>query len=252
MIDHAAMTPYRHLIRFLVSLGTVLLVSCIEGREEIWLSANGTGRADVSYSLPAVAATLHGGEDGIRQLIRGLLEGNPAISSSKLEVSTIDDRLHIRVQASFESLLELKKLAQSASQGDLPSSARFMAGEVNVKIEGLTVDFSRTIAPGKALPGATFIPKSQTNHRTLTYIIHLPEAATESNATLINDKGRTLIWEFPLAQAIQKPVITRFKAPIPIPFWVPAAILTTLSVLVALIIFKLRKPGIPRPPLAAA
>jgi hypothetical protein len=235
----------RQLFRCLVSLSAITLVSCIDGREEIWLNANGSGRADVSYSIPAMAANFRGGEDGIRRLIAGFLKDNPAISTSSLDVFTVGDRLKIRVQGKFDSALELKELSQSAFSGELPSSARFMAGEVTVKTKGLTVDFARTISPGKALPGAAFLPKSQTKDRSLTYIIHLPEAATNSNATRIEDAGRTLIWEYPLAQAIQNPVTTRFEAPIPIPSWIHAASLATVSILLFLIFRRCRKSGNP-------
>lgn len=231
----------RHLLWVFVSIVPVLLVSCIDGREEIWLNANGSGRVDVSYTIPAMAASLQGGEIGIRRLISEFLESSQEISSSKVEISTRENRLNVRVQATFDSALELKELSQSMSGRQLPSAAQFMAGEFEVKTRGLSVNFARTISPGKALPGAAFIPKSQTKDRSLTYIIHLPKAATDSNATRIEDGGRTLIWEYPLAQAIQKPVTTRFVAPIPIPAWLPATILTTAFVVVFFIFRQRRK-----------
>jgi len=241
----------RYLIRFFGCLSAIPLVSCIDGREEIWLNANGSGHADVSYSLPAMAASLQGGEDGIRQLIAEFLKGNPAISSSSLEVSTAEDRLKIRVRASFDTL-KLREWSQAAPLGKLPSSAKFMAGEVSVQLEGLTANFARTINPGKALPGAVFMPTSQTKGRALTYIIHLPKAATESNATRTEDGGRTLIWEYPLAKAIQNPITTRFTAPIPVPLWISASVVATVSILGFFVIRRLQKTRFPReiPPAA--
>ncbi len=208
---------------FAVALA-VLLVSCIDGREEFWLNANGSGRADVSYSLPAAAARLQGGEAGVRRLIGDFLKNTPAIATSSAEVLTDRDRLKIRVQATFNSALDLRGISNGTSSEKLPSSVNYLAGNFTVDVHGRTVDFSRTIAPGKALPGANFLPASQFERRHLTYILHLPEAVTESNATRIGDAGRTLTWDYPLAGAIQNPFTLHFKAKAPVPRWALASV----------------------------
>lgn len=232
------MEPRRFILRLLTLLAACLLVSCIDGREEVWLNADGSGRADVSYSLPAAAAAFQGGEDGVRRMIEGFLKKSPAISSSRCEVTQINDRLVIRVRASFDSAGDLGKISQGQSLEKLPSSANHLAGKFRVKQQRLSVDFSRTITAGGALPGATFMPESQFNGRNLTYIIHLPEAASESNATRVGDGGRMLAWEFPLAMAIRDPIIIRFKAPIPIPIpWIAAA----GGIFLVLALFGIRK-----------
>jgi len=221
----------RHIVRILTVVTACLLVSCIDGREEIWLNANGSGRADLSYSLPAAAAKFQGGEAGVRRLIGNFLKNSPAIATSSHEVLTDQDRLKIRVQATFNSALDLKEISKGASLEKLPSSANYLAGDIEVDIHGRTVDFSRTVAPGKALPGAIFLPVSQFAGRNLTYIIHLPEAATESNASRVEDAGRTLVWDYPLATAIQRPFTLRFKAKIPIPSWAVASVAAVVLLL---------------------
>ena len=213
----------RHIVRSLTVISTCVMVSCIDGREEIWLNANGSGRADVRYSLPAAAARFQGGEAGVRRLIGEFLKKTPAIATSSFEVMTEQDRLKIHILATFDSALDLKEISKGKSLEKLPSSASHLAGEMSVDLHGRTVDFARTIAPGKALPGAVFLPASQFQGRHLTYIIHLPTAASESNATRTEDAGRTLVWDYPLAVAIQNPVTLRFKAKIPIPPWLVVA-----------------------------
>ena len=42
----------------------------------------------------------------------------------------------------------------------------------------------------------------------------------DSNATRTEDAGRTLIWEYPLAEALKQPFAMHFKAKVPIPEWV--------------------------------
>ena len=227
----------RQIFRVLIVITACLLASCIDGREEIWLNANGSGRADVSYSLPAAAAKFQGGEAGVRQMIGDFLKNTPAISNSSVEVATDQDRLKIRVRATFDSALDLKAISKGASLEKLPSSASYLAGEMTVDVDGRNIGFARTIAPGKALPGAIFLPVSQFEGRNLTYIIHLPEPATRSNATRVENAGRTLVWDLPLAGAVQTPFTLRFNATIPVPGW---AIASVAAVVLLLAYFAIR------------
>jgi hypothetical protein len=231
----------RYSLRFIAVVATILLVSCIDGHEEIWLNADGSGRADVRYSLPAAAARFQGGEVGVRRMIGDFLKNTTVLHSTSCEVSTEADRLQIRVQASFKSALALKKLATGGSLTKLPSSASNLAGRVKVALNGRTLDFSRMITAGGALPGASFLPASQFKDRNLTYIIHLPVAAEESDATRTEDGGRTLVWDFPLAQAVQAPVVTHFKAKIPIPVWLAVSVAACVFTVGFLIERRFRK-----------
>lgn len=225
------------ILRVLTLITACLLVSCIDGHEEIWLNANGSGRADIRYSLPAAAARFQGGEAGVRRIIGELLKNTPAIATSSYEVAREQDRLKIHVQATFNSAMDLTKISTGRSLENLPSSATYLAGDFKVDLHGRTVDFARTIVPGKALPGAIFLPVSQFEGRNLTYIIHLPDAASESNATRVEDAGRTLVWDYPLARAIQGPFTLRFKARIPIPRW---AVASGAAVVLLLAYFAIR------------
>lgn len=230
--------------RFLAIATAGFLTSCIDGREEIWLEANGSGRADVTYTMPAAAALLQGGESGIQHMIEEFLKNTPAISTSSCAVTTEGDRLKIRVQTQFNSALELKDISASSAIKKLPSAANGLTGEIKAEVRGLSVDFSRTMRLGDALPGSQFIPASQLAGRNLTYIIHLPKAAKDSNATRTEDSGRTLIWDFPLSEALKGPITTRLTAPIPIPIWVTAPI----SILGISLLILIARKFIRRPP----
>lgn len=227
------------IVHLLACAAAGLLTSCIDGREEIWVHADGSGRADVSYSLPAAAARFQGGETGVRRMIEGFLKNAPGISTSSCEVTTDGDRMKIRVRTSFDSALDLKEISKGDAMNKLPSSAIGLTGDFKVAVHGLSVDFARTIKAGDALPGSSFMPVSQFKDRMLTYIIHLPAAATSSNATRTEDSGRTLVWDFPLAQAIQGPVTTRFTAPIPLPRWAVAGIWGVVTLIALFVVRKL-------------
>lgn len=233
----------RPFVRMLL-LGVVsLLVSCIDGHEELWLNADGSGRADVSYTLPAIAARFQGGEVGVKKLLDKFLNDAKGLTSSSHEVVTEGDRLKIRVTASFKSVLELRKISKSDPLKKLPSSANGLTGVVKLSREGRTLDCSRTISAGTALPGSSLLPASQFKDRRLTYILHLPNAPIESNATRTEDDGRTLIWDYPLATAVKAPFTTRFKVKVPIPTWmfVSAGGAVLPAVLMGFLFFRRRR-----------
>lgn len=229
--------------RIILLVATCLLSACIDGHEEIWLEANGSGRAEITYSLPQAAARFQGGEVGVGEMVGKFLADNPAIRSSSHRVTTQGARLEVFVSATFDSALDLKNFATGPAIQALPSSATALAGEVTIRTRGRTVDFERRIAPGSALPGAGFLPASNFAGRSLRYTIHLPVAPLESNATRTMNGGRTLVWEFPLADAIRRPFSTRFVAQVPIPPWLVAAAALLLLSAAGLAYFAIRRLG---------
>ena len=222
----------------------VLLVSCIDGREEYWFAGDGSGRADIRYTLPAATTRMYGGDTGLREMVAGFLKDTPAITSSHHEIVTEGNHTRVRIHFGFASALDLKEIVSGPSLKYLPAAASHLAGEMQADLRGRTLEVSRKISPAKALPGSIFLPSSQFEACRLVYIMHLPAAATESNATRVEDDGRTLVWDFALAQAVQTPVITRFKMDIPIP-WKFVTRIALLLVMVCgvafLVVRKLRR-----------
>lgn len=223
------MTDLKLIARLLVLAVAGLLSSCIDGREEYWLQADGSGRAEITYQLPAAVAAGHGGEPGLRKLIAGFLKNTPEITTSTVDVATLENRVRVTLHASFDSAFALKDLASGDSRDGLPAAASHLVGEVTANLSGRTLDFTRTIRAAKALPGAAFLPASRFDGHRLLYIMHLPAAAMETNATHVEDAGRTLIWDIPLARALREPVITRFMMEAPIPWRFVSAIAVPLS-----------------------
>jgi hypothetical protein len=209
----------------------LLMVSCIDGHEEYWLEADGRGRAEVTYRIPATVAALHGGEAGIRETIDEFIESTPEITTGTCEVSTEGNRLHITVRSNFDSALAMKDVVTGDSVGILPSPATRLLGEISASLSGRTLDFSRRVSPATALPGAAFLPGSQLDGHRLTYIMHLPVVPEESNATRTENGGRTLVWDIPLADAMKVPVVTSFRMRIPVPWRLVSAIAIPASLL---------------------
>ena len=230
-----------HAVRILLLAVTALLCSCIDSREEFWLQADGSGRAEITCTLPAAAARVQGGDAGIREMIATFLKNTPEITASSHEVTTDGNRTQLKIRVSFDSALDLMNVASGPAIRNLPSAASHLAGDVNAKFRGRTLELTRTIYPGKALPGAAFLPASQFEGYKFVTRLHLPAAATESNATRVENGGRTLVWETPLATAVHTPPSTRFKMDIPIPWKLVTAISLPLSLICGLAFFRLRK-----------
>lgn len=235
------MTPLKAITRTLLLIAAGTLTSCIDGREEYWLESDGSGRAEITYTLPAAIAKVHGGESGIRELIDGFLRNTPEISSSSCEVVTEESRLRVRIRTAFNSALDLRNIASGTALKELPSAASQLAGNVRVDLQGRTLDFKRQVSHARALPGSAFLPDSQLDGRRIVYIMHLPAAATDSNATRTEDSGHTLIWDIPLAEAIRAPLITRFKMKIPIPWTLVGTIALPLSLAGGFVFVRVRK-----------
>jgi hypothetical protein len=222
----------RHIsIRFLAAVITVLLASCIDSREEFWIEADGGGRAQITCTIPAAAARIHGGDDGIRKLIADFLRATPSIKRSSHEVTTANGRTTAVVEFAFDSALDLMETSTRESPaGLLPPAAKHFLGEMQAEWRGRSLEMTRRISPGKSLPGAAFMPASTLEGRLVT-IMHLPAPASASNATRTENSGRTLVWETPFAEAVKSPVTYHFIMDAPLPWKLIGGIVAPLALL---------------------
>ncbi|MFT3992038.1 MAG: hypothetical protein QM680_11570 [Luteolibacter sp.] len=226
------------LLKLCALFAACLLVSCIDGREEYWFLANGSGRAELTYTFPALAARLGGGEEAIREKIAAFLKDNPAFSSSSYELTRNGGTLSATVRVEFDSIRDLKKLNASGETSSLSEASRYFTGNIDLAFQGLTLELTRTIQVGKAIPTAAFLPQRELENRRLVYIIHLPTSALETNATRTEDAGKTLIWDIPLADALRSPTVLHAKGRIPLPPWL---VITASGVSLAVLGVVMRK-----------
>jgi hypothetical protein len=234
------MNPRKAVLGLALSASAWVLSSCIDGREEYWLEIDGSGRAEAIYQIPEAVARLHGGEDGVRAMLREFIAATPEIKNSSLEVTTEGSQLKVKTSIAFDSALDLRDVASGSAMHELPDAASHLAGTIRADLHGRDLEFKRVVSAGKAIPGAGLLPASTWVGHSLTYIMHLPAAATTSNATRTEDSGKTLIWEFPLGQAVLKPVVTRFTMPVPIP-WKWVAWITTPLALTGCAVFAWKR-----------
>jgi hypothetical protein len=228
-------------LKTLVAIVCLALAGCLDTREEVWIAADASGAARFNVSVPAAAASLYGGEEGIRKLIEENLAEIPAITSHLLKVETGDGRLQVELTITFENIIDLIGSTSSKSMEDLPVAGAEMLGTAEVDFEGRDMDFTRTVELYKAVPGALFFPKSLLDEHSVTTIIHLPAAATTHNATSTANQGRTLIWETSLTEAFKKPTVTSFTMPLPIPWILLSFVALLLLILFAGLIYYFRR-----------
>ncbi len=201
------------------------LTACFDLREELWVKSDGSGRVEITCDLPATAARMQGGDAAVRKKIALFLLGAPALKSPSCEVRTVGESTRVHIDVSFDSAMDLKQLGSRTALKGLPSGATYLAGEIRADVHGRTMDFTRTLTPSKALPGIGFLPVSELERHRLVYVMHLPVAVVDSNATSVLDGGCTMVWDVSLADALKGPVCLHFRAPIPMP-WVLVATVT--------------------------
>jgi hypothetical protein len=200
--------------RLLILAACLLLSACFDIREEVWIERNGAGRAELRYTVPESALLFNG----------GAIATQPSLMLDGVSVEVKDDRATVTVKVSTKSLLSLLDLKKSESFQNLSETTANIAGHFDVRLRWLDLDFSRSVQVKEALGlAALAIGAEERQNRRLTYIIHLPKAAKETNATQVTDDGKTLTWDYTLGEAMKKPVVTRFRATMPIPRYAWAA-----------------------------
>ena len=228
------------LIRLLAGLACLLACSCFDIREEVWISADGSGRAELTYVVPASAVKLAGGNEELEGKIRTAIARQHQLRLDGLQVSGEGDRVTVQVALSTDSVMSLRKLDDEGSMDDVPSAAVDLAGKFHVRMRGLDIDFTRTVRVKEALGLASLmIGREERRSRRIESILHLPVPVRESNATVIADGGKTLEWRSTLDDALKGPLVTRFKARMPVPktVWFATALVV---IAVAGLIWRIR------------
>jgi hypothetical protein len=228
------------LIRILAGLlACLLLAGCFDIREELWVHRDGSGKAELTYVIPASALLLAGGEDGLEEKIRTMIASQPKLSLDALQIKEIETGVEVSATVSTKSMLSLLDLKKGEGARQLPGAALDIAGNFDVRLQGLDIDFTRTVKVKEALGMLSIgVGKEERETRRLVYILHLPVPPEESNAMKVEDGGKTLKWETTLGEAIKKPVVTSFRARMPIPteLWYSLAlVIVALTALVRMV-----------------
>ena len=226
-------------------LACLLLAGCFDIREELWVHRDGSGKAELTYVIPASALLLAGGSDGLEQKIRTMIATQPKLSLDALQIKEVATGVEVSATVSTKSMLSLLDLKKGEGVRQLPGAAIDLAGDFDVRLKGLDIDFTRTVKVKEALGMLSIgVGKEERDRRRLVYILHLPVPPEESNAMKVEDGGKTLKWEITLGEAIKKPVVTSFRARMPIPtavWYGLALVIVAVTALVRMVLKWRRK-----------
>ncbi|MFK7852353.1 MAG: hypothetical protein AB8D78_15365 [Akkermansiaceae bacterium] len=230
------------MIRLLaIVCATACLSSCFDSHEEVWINADASGMTQIQVSLPALAVRLQGGEEAVVQSIEDYFEATPAFNSYKVSSQANGTQIDLEILCSFKNVLELADLTSQPAIKKLPGNVPSLLGKTTVGFQSLNVDYRRDVDLPKAIPAATFLPKSKLQGHSVTTVFHLPKAPTVHNADSTSNQGRTLTWVTPLDEALTQPMVTRFTMPLPIPWLTIAVVSLTLIILVGAMFIYFRR-----------
>lgn len=228
----------------------VLLSSCIDGEEEVFIEANGSARVKAVYRVPGMIFSAEDAE-ALRVSIEQEVgrEKNLRLITNQVEKQKGNRVIILEIETDDVTGLE-GRLAEH-DPGVVPSKAdkilHAIVGRIAVNMEGLSVNLTRKVDLRPLLEeyigsgSASMLGDSE-----FRYTVHLPEVAEKSNAHEVSNGGRTLKWSHKLVECSSKPITLSMTTPMPLPWWlymVAALLLLVLVWGVYVMIRKLRAGG---------
>ena len=201
-----------------------LLVSCIDGDEEIWLRRDGSGRIEASYKMPGAIMQRFGSAPILQEKFERAIAREPTIRATHIGHHLESGRVVFTFAADFDDIRTLaafpKTHLRSPSAPGTPTPEEALFGKMDLRVKGLTLSFDRQVDLSPILPDSARQNPGMLGEARFRYTVHLPATASTHNATGVLDEGRTLTWTFPLRDHTNKPMVLTLMAPLPIPWWV--------------------------------
>lgn len=229
----------KHLLLTLASSLCLLLCSCLDGQEEITVLEDGSGSAQISYNIPTRALS----EDDASSLETYLNKIADKHDSLKLthfsKAASGFGMQRIEARLEFTSIKEVAEIYEKEICGPeapklkpemqaLLDKACALMGKFEVSVRGLDIDIKREVNLKPLFEGKIKNPEIL-GESEFRYILHLPEAVSDSNATLISEDKKTLQWSIKLRNHVDQPII--MQSSIPLPWWVPASLIAVLCLI---------------------
>ncbi len=220
--------PMKLFIFSLLAMSLMLLNSCIDGEEEVFIHADGSGRVKLQYQVPGMIFSDADAKVLIETIEREVgKRENLQLLTNRVENENGQKIIHVEIATDNVAGLDDDDVSEddTSSESDEASKSdkwlHALLGDVKVDVSGVSAAVSRQVNLEPLLEeylgtrGVSLLGESE-----FRYTVHLPTAVEQSNAHEVLNGGKTLKWRYLLRECKQKPIVMGLKASIPLPWWV--------------------------------
>lgn len=218
--------PMKSLIFSLLAMSLLLLHSCIDGEEELFINADGSGRVKLQYQVPGMIFSDADAKELIETIEREVgKRENLRLLTNRVE--NVNGQKIIQIEIATDNVAALDDMSEddTSVQSDGASKSdkwlHTLLGDMKVAVHGMSAAVSREVHLEPLLEeylgkrGVSLLGESE-----FRYTVHLPTAVEQSNAHEVLNEGKTLKWRYLLRECKRKPIVMDLQAPIPLPWWV--------------------------------
>lgn len=240
----------KYAILTFLSLILLLLSSCIDGEEEIFLNEDGSARLKAVYTVPTL---IFSDEDAaeLSAIIAKEIGDEKKLKLITNKIEKVEGQQVITIEVETGNVVDLEKLMEIHDESDddegkskSDKMLHALMGKFAIERKGLSAGINRKVDLGPLLEqylgkrGTSMLGDSE-----FRYTIHFPKAVERSNAHEVLDDGRTLKWKYKLSECKEKPIELDMVAPVPLPWWVYAFVGLLVVSLIWLIAWRIRRVG---------
>ncbi|MDA7866179.1 hypothetical protein N9062_00245 [Akkermansiaceae bacterium] len=213
------------ILAHLLSLPIIILTSCVEGEEEIWINEDASGHVVSHYEIPSIALRQLGDPEDIIRALELIDKKEDLIEITDLSFEVRSGRAIFHLEADFIDARELLFIAGrnkpifAEVTGVDPDKLDSITGDIDFRFEGVTPAFERVVNPNEIFPSVVSKRPKMLGSAAFKYTIHLPSRVRETNAHSVSDDGKTVSWNFKLQDHFENPMAMSFRAELPIPWW---------------------------------
>ncbi|MBK1856111.1 hypothetical protein JO972_14155 [Verrucomicrobiaceae bacterium 5K15] len=232
----------------LLTFALLLLNSCIDGEEEIFLHSDGSARLKAVYTVPVL---IFSDEDAaeLEAIIAKEIGDEKDLELVTNTVAKVNGKQVITIELKTDNVVDLEGLlddhddpGEGESESKSDKMLHALVGKFVIEREGLQADIHRKVDLAPLLEqymgkrGVSLLGDSE-----FRYTIHFPHAVDYSNAHEVLNEGKTLKWRYKLAESKTKPIELVMVATVPLPWWLYAAAGSVLVVLLLLLWSLIRR-----------
>jgi hypothetical protein len=235
-------------VRFLTYLPlllALLLVSCLEGEEEVWLERDGSGRLEATYKMPPLVFSRFGTPDTLVKTLKDAAARDPHVNFSHVAHRTDKGQAILELVGTFDDLRELASFPQrqlrDPKEPDKPVKLEALFGDIHLDLSAGRFSFQRSVDLSSILPNTIKKAPGILDQSAFHYTLHLPAAVSDTNATTRSEEHQKLEWRFLLKEYVDKPMKLTAEGRIPRPSNLWFLGLLPLAILIAIFLFRTKR-----------